>query len=48
LCSFSSSDRLGLAALPAAAKVGAVWDDDDERDTGTARPVMILAAAARL
>jgi len=49
LCSFSSSVRLVLApALTAAALLHpAVWDGDDERDTGTARPVT-LAAAARL
>ena len=50
-CIFSSSVRLVLApALTAAAALlhPVVWDDDDdERDTGTARPVT-LAAAARL
>ena len=33
LCSFSSSDRLGRAALPTAA-----WEEEEEeRDAGTAR-----------
>ena len=52
LCSFSSSVRLVLApALTAAAPLHPAAceddEDEDERDTGPARPVT-LAAAARL